>query len=102
MRGHSAFLTGARLVGAGRDPLCSRPRRVRAAARCLVCWRTGPAGPLDGPADSLREVVCEHLTRAHPGAADDAFVVEPVRAVIWWDGIEYPHEWYHRLFPPAW
>ncbi|MEU2120151.1 hypothetical protein ABZ567_31980 [Streptomyces sp. NPDC016459] len=57
---------------------------------------------MDGPADSLREVVCEHLTRAHPGAADDAFVVEPVRAVIWWDGIEYPHEWYHRLFPPAW
>ncbi|MFJ8663514.1 hypothetical protein [Streptomyces sp. NPDC093795] len=43
----------------------------------------------------------KYLTHAHAGAPGDAFVVEPVRAVIGWDGFEPPHEWHNRVFPPA-
>ncbi|MFD3565983.1 hypothetical protein [Streptomyces sp. NPDC058667] len=70
--------------------------------RCSLCWRTGPAAALDASADSLHAAAREHLTAAHPGASDDAVEVEPARAVIGWDGIEPPHEWYNRVSPPTW
>ncbi|UUS33906.1 MULTISPECIES: hypothetical protein [Streptomyces] len=60
-------------------------------ARCLVCWRTGPVAR-HTPADTLRDAAREHLTQAHPGTPDDAFEVEPVRAVMGWDGFEPSHE----------
>ncbi|MFI8916413.1 hypothetical protein ACIGW4_32985 [Streptomyces sp. NPDC053513] len=70
--------------------------------RCAPCWGTGPAAALDGPTAPLHAAAREHLTQAHPGAPDDAFTIEPGRAVMGWDGIEPPHEWYGRIFPPSW
>ncbi|MFD3729089.1 hypothetical protein [Streptomyces sp. NPDC058671] len=70
--------------------------------RCSLCWRTGPATALDTPAVSLHAAAREHLTHAHPGGPDDAVEIEPGRAVIGWDGIEPPHEWHNRVFPPTW
>ncbi|MFD3333891.1 hypothetical protein ACFWV1_14785 [Streptomyces sp. NPDC058700] len=81
----------------GRDvALFALDRAAFVQARCLVCWRPGPAAALDTPADTLRDAAREHVTQAHPGTPDDAFDVESVRAVMGWDGIEPSHEWDNR------
>ncbi|MFF9431863.1 hypothetical protein [Streptomyces sp. NPDC014746] len=73
--------------------------------RCTVCLGTGPGAALDGGAGPLQDAARRHLATVHPdhsGEPDDAFVVEPCRVVIGWDGTEPPHETYNRVSPPTW
>ncbi|MFK0214311.1 hypothetical protein [Streptomyces sp. NPDC090298] len=72
--------------------------------RCTVCQGTARPPPWTAEQAS-RTLPRQHLATAHPdhsGEPDDAFVVEPCRAVVGWDGTEPPHETYNRVSPPTW
>ncbi|MFE7511422.1 hypothetical protein ACFU8I_09375 [Streptomyces sp. NPDC057540] len=77
-------------------------RAAFVAVRCSVCRSAGPASALDAPADPLHSAARRHLADVHPGAPETSFTIEPARAAQGWDGTEPPHEWYTRVFPPAW
>ncbi|MFE5549788.1 hypothetical protein ACFQ71_39215 [Streptomyces sp. NPDC056534] len=85
------------MVTAFRFPL-DHPAFV--TVRCSLCRNTGPFAALDTSLIPLHVAVRRHLTNVHPGAADDAFTIEPVRTLRGWSGTQTPHEW--QAFPPAW
>ncbi|MEU5921739.1 hypothetical protein [Streptomyces sp. NPDC047141] len=87
MSGHALLLDGAAFL----------------TVWCTVCQGTGPAAPNSGA--GLQDAARRHLATTHPdhsGEPDDAFVVEPCRAITGWDGTEPPHETYNRASPPTW